>query len=266
MGSGSKTIVLMPGWGVPLPTTDFAPLMRDLSQKYTVCTIEFFGYGLSDSTDRPHTNKNYVQEIREALKLAGLKPPYVLMPHSAAGIYCEYYAIKYPQEVEGLVLLDTSPTVESYTNKLTFPEKELESLAKHKSSKFGLWLNRVLGSLILLIQGEKQEHIQAGYTKDEVIEVSNTPNHMPTLVAQMRALPDNVREILSLNTQLELPILLLSSGQMKEDTEHQKYLQAHLEKLGKHTKHMFVDGSTHIDIIWRRDSRKVICQEVDTFL
>ena len=265
MGLGGKTIVLIPGWGVTLPTVDFAPLMRDLSQKHTVCTIEFFGYGLSDSTDRPHTNENYVQEIREALKLAGLKPPYVLMPHSAAGIYCEYYATKYPQEVESLVLLDTSPTVESFADKLAFPEKELESLAKHKSSKFGLWLNRALGSLILRIQGEKQEHIQAGYTKDEVLEVSNTPNHMPTLVAQMRALPDNVRELLSLNTQLELPTLLFSSGQMKDDKEHQKYLQAYLDKLGEHVKHILIDDSTHIDIYWRRESRKIICHELDVF-
>ena len=175
MGSGGKTIVLMPGRGVPLPTVDFTLLMRDLSQKHTVCTIEFFGYGLSDSTDRPHTNENYVQEIREALKLAGLKPPYVLMPHSAAGIYCEYYAAKYPQEVEGLVLLDTSPTVEGFVDKLAFPEKEIESLTKHRPSKFVLWLNRALGSLILRIQGEKQEHIQAGYTKDEVLEGRKIP-------------------------------------------------------------------------------------------
>ena len=266
MGSGGKTIVLMPGWGVPLPTADFAPLMRDLSQKHTVCTIEFFGYGLSDSTDRPHTNESYVQEIREALKLVGLQPPYVLMPHSAAGIYCEYYAIQYPQEVAALVLLDTSPTVAGFVEKLVLPEKELAALSAHKSSKFGLGLNKRLVKMILRIRGEKQAHIQAGYTKDEVIELSTTPNHMGTLVAQMRALPDNLRELLALETKLDLPILLLSSGQMKADVEHQTYLTEYLQKLGEHTRHVFVDGSTHIDIYWRRDSRKIVCQEVDAFL
>jgi len=83
-GAGEKNIVLLPGWGVPLPTVAFAPLMRELSQKYTVCTIELFGYGYSDGTDTPRTNENYVEEIRETLTQAGLNPPYVLMPYSAS--------------------------------------------------------------------------------------------------------------------------------------------------------------------------------------
>jgi len=36
--------------------------------------------------------------------------------------------------------------------------------------------------------------------------------------------------------------------------------------IGKQTKHIFIGGSTHVDIYWRRESRKVICQEVDALL
>ena len=266
MGQGEKTIVLLSGWGVPLPTADFAPLMRDLSQKHTVCTIEFFGYGRSDSTDRPHTNENYVQEIREALNAAGLKPPYVLMPYSCSGIYCEYYAAMYPDEIEALVLLDTSPTVERFAESCVLPEKELEKLAAQTYSKFTIALGRVLAKLILRIRGKKQTYIQAGYTKDEIIAMATTPNHMATLVAQMRALPDNVRETAALEIKSELPIMLLRCGEVKEDTRHQKSLKEHLEKLGEHTKHVVVAGSTHSDIYWRRDFRNTICRETDAFL
>ena len=118
----------------------------------------------------------------------------------------------------------------------------------------------------LWIAGKKQRYIQAGYTKDEIIKMASMPSHMGTLVAQMRALPDNLREVLALEAKLEIPIMLLSSGQMKKDAEHQKYLKEYLEKLGKHTKHVYIDGSTHIDIYERRESRKVICQEIDAFL
>ena len=82
----------------------------------------------------------------------------------------------------------------------------------------------------------------------------------------MRALPHNLREVVALETTLELPILLLTCGEIKEDTDHQKYLQGHLEKLGEHTVHMSVDGSAHSNIYWQRDYRKAICQEVDAFL
>ena len=198
-------------------------------------------------------------------QLAGLKPPYVLMPYSCAGIYCEYYAAQYPNEIEALVLLDTSPTVESFVENLLLGEKELESLSV-QPSKFVLGLNGILGPLLLLLMGEKQEHIQAGYTKDEILEMSTTPNHMGTLVVQMRALPDNLREVVALERKLELPVFLLSCGEMKEDTKYQKHLKGHLEKLGAHAKHMFIDGSTHSDIYWRRAYREIICREVDDFL
>jgi len=36
MGNGEETIILLPGMGVGLPSADFAPLMRKLSEKYTV--------------------------------------------------------------------------------------------------------------------------------------------------------------------------------------------------------------------------------------
>ena len=87
MGKGEETIVLLPGLGVSLPSADFGPLMRKLSEKYTVVAVEYFGVGFSEQNNDPRTNDNYVGEIRLALEEAGFKPPYVLMPHSASGIY-----------------------------------------------------------------------------------------------------------------------------------------------------------------------------------
>jgi len=273
MGQGGKTIVLMPGWdvlmsslGPTLPTADFAPLMRELSQNHTMCAIEFFGYGLSDATDRPHTNENYVQEIREVLKLAGLMPPYVLMPYASAGIYCEYYVATYPEEVEALVLLDTLPTIASFTEMLTFPEKKLEKLSTQKHSTFTIGLGVLLTKLILRIRGKKQKYIQEGYTTDEVIAMASTPSHMGTVIAQMRALPEALRELLALEAKLEIPIMLLSSEQPRTDAEQKKHRNVYIEKLGKATLHVIVEGSTHIDIYGKRKFRKIIHQEVDAFL
>ncbi|HWP68065.1 MAG TPA: alpha/beta hydrolase, partial [Rectinemataceae bacterium] len=47
MGSGEKTIVLLPGLGVSLPSAEFGPLMRKLAEKYTVVCVEYFGVGFS---------------------------------------------------------------------------------------------------------------------------------------------------------------------------------------------------------------------------
>src|SRR6056297_1478534 len=79
MGNGKETIILLPGMGIGLPTADFGPLMRRLSENYTVVCIEYFGVGFSSQTQRARTSENYVDEIRTALKSVGVKPPYVLM-------------------------------------------------------------------------------------------------------------------------------------------------------------------------------------------
>ncbi|MCL2854717.1 MAG: alpha/beta hydrolase [Defluviitaleaceae bacterium] len=256
MGAGDKTVVLLPGWGLPLPTVEFAPLMRDLAEHYKVCALEFFGYGYSDPTDRLHTNENYMQEIRQALQMAGLQPPYTLLPYSCAGIYCEYYAAKHPEEVEALILLDTTPTVEEFAKKIVLSDKEEAKYLKIKPSK---WQEKLI-PLYMKLAGKKQIHIQAGYTYAELKAIHAVGNHMPTLVAQFKALPDNLREVAALDATIEVPIVVISSDDAKKSEEARKL---HLERLGNAAKHVVVEGSKHLDIYWKRDFRKIILQELE---
>ncbi|NMM92342.1 alpha/beta hydrolase [Rhodococcus sp. SRB_17] len=113
-GSGSRTIVLMPGFGTPEPILDFAPLARRLAADNTVVTVENFGLGLSDGTDAPRTNEAIVNETRSALRTLGLNGPYVLMPHSLSGVYSMWWVTHHPDEVAAVVGVDD----ERYTSEL----------------------------------------------------------------------------------------------------------------------------------------------------
>lgn len=105
-GSGSRTVVLMPGLGTPEPILGFAPLARRLAEQNTVVTVEPFGLGLSDGTDAPRTSEAIVDETRAALRELGLGGPYVLMPHSISGLYAMWWATHHPDEVAAVVGLD----------------------------------------------------------------------------------------------------------------------------------------------------------------
>ncbi|MFC4603510.1 alpha/beta fold hydrolase [Rhodococcus kronopolitis] len=105
-GSGSRTIVLMPGLGTPEPILGFAPLAQRLAEQNTVVTVEPFGLGLSDGTDAPRTSEAIVDETRSALRELGLGGPYVLMPHSISGLYAMRWATHHPDEVAAVVGLD----------------------------------------------------------------------------------------------------------------------------------------------------------------
>jgi len=49
-----------------------------------------------------------VELLRKLLLKRGLKPPYVLVGHSLGGLYMQYFARRYPDEVIGLVLVDST--------------------------------------------------------------------------------------------------------------------------------------------------------------
>lgn len=156
MGTGKKTIVLLPGMGVGLPVADFSPLMRKLSQKYTAVAVEYFGVGFSNITTKPRTTNNYVEEIREALNKSGLKAPYILMPHSISSIYSEYYASKYEDEVEAVISLDG--TSSAFYQKMPSFVKFILPVAK-------LMQSTGLTSFLAEMTTNKRKLLSYGYTK-----------------------------------------------------------------------------------------------------
>lgn len=115
VGEGQKTIVLLSALGTYSPILDFKPLADELGRDYKVVVLEYFGYGLSDDTDEERTAENIVSEIREAMQVLKIKPPYVLMPHSVSGLYALQYIKSFPEEVEAVVGIEMSvPKMEKY--------------------------------------------------------------------------------------------------------------------------------------------------------
>jgi pimeloyl-ACP methyl ester carboxylesterase len=106
-GTGSKVVVLLTGAGSPSPVLEMAPLAEKLKDNFTVVTIEYFGYGLSDIVKSDRTIENICEEIHAVLQQLGYTR-YVLMAHSISGIYGLYYANIYPNEVQSFVGIDSS--------------------------------------------------------------------------------------------------------------------------------------------------------------
>ena len=65
------------------------------------------GYAGSAATDAPRDGATVVEQLRATLRQKGLQPPYVLVGHSLGGLYMQLFARRYPQEVKGLVLVDS---------------------------------------------------------------------------------------------------------------------------------------------------------------
>jgi len=111
-GEGDKTLVFMSGFGTSSPVYDFKVLFDKLAKDYKIAVVERAGYGWSDISSSSRDIDTVLKETRQALKLAGEEGPYVLFPHSMAGLEALYWANLYPKEVDVIIGLD--PLVPEY--------------------------------------------------------------------------------------------------------------------------------------------------------
>ena len=123
-GNGDNTIIMLSGAGVSSPVLEYRPLYRRMSDKYRIAVIEKSGYGLTESTGTARTVENMVNESREALRGADIKPPYILMAHSYSGFEAIYWANTYPDEVIAVISVDMGlPETAAEMGKVLTPEK-----------------------------------------------------------------------------------------------------------------------------------------------
>jgi pimeloyl-ACP methyl ester carboxylesterase len=104
-GSGSPTVVLENGLGDMSAT--WTRITAEVSRTARVCAYDRAGQGWSDDVEMPQDGLTIAADLHTLLARAGESGPYVLVGHSAGGPYAMTYAAQYPDEVAGMVLLDS---------------------------------------------------------------------------------------------------------------------------------------------------------------
>ncbi len=80
----------------------------EISKDTTAFAYNRPGYGKSDAISTPRDGIHIVDELRSLLRSKGLNPPYVLVGHSLGGLYMQLFARHYPDEVNALILVDST--------------------------------------------------------------------------------------------------------------------------------------------------------------
>ncbi len=106
VGSGAPTVVMENGLdGDESTWSDVVPKVKTDSR---VCTYSRANVPPSDPREGKHTAADSVADLRQALKAAGEADPYVLVGFSFGGLITQIYAAKHPDEVAGLVLVESN--------------------------------------------------------------------------------------------------------------------------------------------------------------
>jgi pimeloyl-ACP methyl ester carboxylesterase len=103
---GSPTVILDEGLGAT--SLGWSKVQPGVTSFTRVCSYDRAGYGWSDTGPLPRTAGRMVTELHTLLARAGVAGPYVLVGHSDGGLTMQLYIYTYPQQVAGLVLVESA--------------------------------------------------------------------------------------------------------------------------------------------------------------
>jgi pimeloyl-ACP methyl ester carboxylesterase len=106
LSTGSPTVILEAGWGDESTTwTQVQPVIAKFTR---VCVYDRVGLGQSDPGPEPRAYHLAMTDLHNLLEKAKIEDPYILVGHSLGGMYMLLFTHRFPSEVEGLILVDSS--------------------------------------------------------------------------------------------------------------------------------------------------------------
>jgi len=104
MGNGQPTVVMESGlWDSSMT---WRKVQGQIAQFTHACSYDRAGLGFSDGARRPTTALNTADDLHRLVTAAGIQRPFVLVGHSAGGLYATVYAGLYGSDIAGMVLVD----------------------------------------------------------------------------------------------------------------------------------------------------------------
>ncbi|WP_460932711.1 alpha/beta fold hydrolase [Phycicoccus ginsengisoli] len=236
-GTGSPTVLLQPGGGDMSSTMAWiAPKVAATSR---VCVYDRPGRGRSDPVDVLQDGNTIATDLHSALQKANVPGPYVVAGHSFGGLYTLAFAAKYPNEVSGMVLIDsTMPDATSGASVTASSDGVLARGSALLSSTARVGLAR----LYTAVAGLTLPPRATGEAKASM----STVNGFRSTLDEYAAAGAAVRDAAALTTFGSKPLVVLTAGD-NPATWFPK--QNQLATLSTNARHEVFKGVAHEDMV-----------------
>ena len=105
-GAGTPTVVLEPAAGEM--SSNLGWITPAVARDTRVCVYDRAGRGWSEPASTAQDGAQIATDLRTLLQRGHVPGPYVLAGHSFGGLYVLTFAARYPEEVAGMVLVDST--------------------------------------------------------------------------------------------------------------------------------------------------------------
>ena len=233
MGSGSPAVIFESG--IAATSQNWADLQKAVSKFALSVTYDRGGLGWSSAATSERTPSNIARELHALLREAGIPPPYVLVGHSVGGLVVRRFALDYPDEVVGVVLVDAMrtedwPPVNETQRSMLERGMRLTKIAD-PIARFGiarlattslLCRSGTVSGVLTRAAGDGGRHVldrvtcEVGKMPREVWPIVaahwSSPSFYRGLATHLQAVPASVIEMHDAPPIENIPVLLLTAG------------------------------------------------------
>ena len=259
-GSGGPTVLFESGIGAT--NLNWRRVQETVAEFTGTASYDRGGLGWSSPCRTPRTPGNIAVELHAMLERAGIKPPFILVGHSFGGLVMRRYALMYPEEVAGVVLVDPM-RCEEWPPLNPSKQSELDRgmrLIGIAAPIACCGLVRLAITSLFCRSGETSSKLagMTGAGGQHVLariktEVGKMPRHLWPVVAahwsrpgfywgmrsHIESIPDSVKEMHAAAPIREIPVTVLTPGRSTPLTA------AHLERIGDRVQQVIAPASAH---------------------
>jgi pimeloyl-ACP methyl ester carboxylesterase len=238
-GSGSPTVVVEAGGGEMAANLGW--ITPAVARDTTICVYDRAGRGWSEDADSPQDAVAISTDLDTLLHRAGVPGPFVMAGHSFGGLYALTFADRHPDEVAGMVLIDsTSPHYGRRAGSAVQPSASatydvLGRVAALTSSLARLGLGRVYTTVSAVDLPPRE--------RDEVRASTATAATLRSTIEEFARANTSMEAAASLSDFGDKPLMVLTAGvgSALGWTEQQDRLAA----LSTDSVHRVVNGASH---------------------
>ena len=249
-GEGGPTVIFDAGMGCN--SLEWALVQPAVSKFTYACSYDRAGNGWSDESPLERTSQNIVDELHMLLKNAKIPGPYVLVGHSFGGSNVLLYANTYPDEVAGIVLVDSSH--EDQLDKMPDMPKQNEGVASFLTYVGGVRLLThfpIYKKSLVMFPVEIQEMYPAkistsSFIKTAFKEISLLDKSLNQLKATGAKVGDKPLIVITAGKPVNAEEVGLSQEQVDQITKVWKMLQKDLVAKSSQGKQMIAEHSGHM--------------------
>jgi pimeloyl-ACP methyl ester carboxylesterase len=240
-GSGTPTVVLEPGGGEM--SSNLGWIAPAVARDTRVCVYDRAGRGWSEPADTAQDGTQIATDLHTLLQRGHVPGPYVLAGHSFGGLYVLTFAARYPGEVAGLVLVDSTAPA---------------SAAKPAASPGDGGSYDLLGRVSALVSTSARLGLARLYgqfaagdlpprSRDEVRASIATARNLRSTIDEYIQASSSVKEAASLRDFGDKPLVVLTAGSGHDAAW--TAAQNQMANLSTNSVHRVIAGATHEGLV-----------------